>query len=167
MKCCRLKSQKLQYYKRKAVNLLSVFLNDHNPYMQDDRAWKHHRTCVPNILFALREPHAVLCLGGCMHDRAYTLSTTSTPCAYLHTQSCLVSLRLKTSSSLFEIHRLSCPFSQPHVGAISVDSTFPCPPHSDREEEILGSLVYDVILWQAKVRYVSWSHIQQTVLVHM
>lgn len=39
-------------------------------------------------------------------------------------------------------------FSQPHVWAISVDSTFPCPSHSDEEEEILGSLVCDVILWK-------------------
>lgn len=76
---------------------------------QENKVWRHHHhTCVTDELFALQEPHAVLCLGGCMHDCAYTLSTTSTPCAYLHTQSCLVSLGLKTSSTLFEIRRLSC-----------------------------------------------------------
>lgn len=66
-------------------------------------------THVTNVLFALGEPRTVLCLGGCTHDRAYTLRTTSTPC--LHTQSCLVSLCLKTSSMLFEIHRQSCLFT--------------------------------------------------------
>ena len=76
----------------------------------ENKAWGHH-TCVTNVMFALREPHAVLCLGGCMHDCAYTLSTTSTPCAYLHTQSCLVSLRLRTSSLLFETQSLSCLFT--------------------------------------------------------
>lgn len=68
-------------------------------------------TCVINVMFALWQPHAVLCLRGCMHGRAYTLGTTSTPCAYLHTQSCLVFFGLNTSSLLFEIHRLSCLFT--------------------------------------------------------
>lgn len=77
----------------------------------ENKAWRHHRTCVTNVMFALREPRAVLCLGGYMHDCAYSLSTTSTPCAYLHTQSCLVSVCLKTSSLLFEIQSLSCLFA--------------------------------------------------------
>ncbi len=81
----------------------------------ENKARRHHHTCVTNVMFALQKPHAVLFLGGCMHDRAYTLSTTSTPCAYLHTQSCLVSLRLKTFSLLFEIQSLSCLFAATYV----------------------------------------------------
>lgn len=86
---------------------------------------------VPNVAFALRR--AELCLRGCMYDCAHILTTTSTPCAYLHTQSCLVFFGLKTSS-------VWAAFSQPHVRTISVDSTVPCPPRTEQEEEILGRL---------------------------
>lgn len=121
----------------------------------ENKAWRHH-TCVTNVLFALREPHAELCLGGCMHDCASTLSTTSTPCAYLHTQSCLVSLGLQTSSSPFEIHRLSGFFTATcvsHQCWLSLSASL------RRRGRDLRVSVYDVIFWQAKVRYVSWSHI--------
>lgn len=106
----------------------------------EKKARTHHHTCVTNVMFALQEPHAVLCWGGCMHDCAYTLSTTSTPCAYLHTQSCLVSLCLKTSSLLFKIQSPSCFFTATCVSHQCWLYSFFCPPHSDREEEILGLL---------------------------
>lgn len=51
-------------------------------------------------------------------------------------------------SSLFDT--VWTAFPKPHMWAISVDSTSPCPPRSDGEEEILGSLVCDVILCKAK-----------------
>lgn len=133
---------------------------------RDNKARRHRRTCVTNATFALWEPHALLCLGGFTHDCAYMLSTTSTPCAYLHTQSCLVSLSLKTSL-LSETQRPELPFSRPHVRAISVDSAFPCPPHSDGEEEILGSPVYDVILWKGQNEICKLKSYPKTVPVHM
>lgn len=59
----------------------------------------------------------------------------------------LCPLRPKTSSSLFELQSLSFLF-RGHMCEPSVLILLPPPrpPHSDREEEILGSLVYDVIL---------------------
>lgn len=127
----------------------------------EKKAPRHHHTCVSNVKFALHEPHAVLCFapGGCMHDCVWTLSTTSSPSPYLHTQSCLVSLHLKTSSSLFKTH-VRAAFSQPHVWAISVDFTFLSTSLRQRGRD-LRSLVYDVIFRKAKVRYACWSHIQK------
>lgn len=58
----------------------------------------------------------------------------------------LCPLRPKTSSSLFELQSLSFLFLG-HMCEPSVLTLLPPrPPHSDGEEEILGSLVYDVIL---------------------
>ena len=84
-------------------------------------------------MFALREPHAVPRWGGCMHDGACTLSTTSTPCAYLHTQSCLVSPPPEDLLLAVWITKSELPFSRPHVWAISVDSTSPPPSASLRQ----------------------------------
>lgn len=81
-----------------------------------------------------------------MHDGACTLSTTSTPCAYLHTQSCLVSPPPEDLLLAVELQSLSFLF-RGHMCEPSVLTLLPPrPPHSDGEEEILGSLVYDVIL---------------------
>lgn len=91
----------------------------------ENKARRHHHTCVTNVMLALREPHAVPRWGGCMHDGACTLSTTSTPCAYLHTQSCLVSPPPEDLLLAVWITKSELPFSRPHVWAISVDSTSP------------------------------------------
>lgn len=128
----------------------------------EKKARRHHRTCVTNVMFALQEPHAVLCWGGCMHDCAYTLSTTSTPCAYLHTQSCLVSLCLKTSL-LFKIQSQSCSFTATCVSHQCWLLFFLSASLRQRGRD-LGSLVYDVIFWKAKVRYACWSPVQKLCL---
>ncbi len=116
-----MKNQELLYCRIKAVNLKPGFYDYdlclkvlwHLIDIQNDAAWGESLktpTHVPNVMFAPWEPHAVLCLGGFMHDCAYVLSTASTPCAYLHTQSCFVSLCLKTSL-LSETQNWSCLFA--------------------------------------------------------
>lgn len=92
----------------------------------------------------------------CAHTRHYI----NTLCVFTHSVIPCVSLPEDLLLAVWNTAS-ELPVSQPHVRAISVHSASPCPPHSDTEEKILGSLVYDVIFWKAKVRYVIWNYIQK------
>lgn len=91
---------------------------------------------------------------------AHTRHYINTLCVFTHSVIPCVSLPEDLLLAVWNTAS-ELPVSQPHVRAISVDSASSCPPNSDTEEKILGSLVYDVIFWRAKVRYVIWNYIQK------
>lgn len=86
----------------------------------------------------------------------HSVSSPSTPCVYLHTCSCLVSLGPRTSSLPFETQRLSCClFAATRAGRRRCLYFSLCASLRQKRRDLRVLVCDDVILWRAKVRRAS------------